>query len=747
MASSYDVATAAAAGPTHCLLATRLDVYAIGSNRQGQLGVGDTNDRHEFSRVPLREAALSLAAGAQHSLVATVEGRVYVFGSNEYGQLGLDSEEEGTAQRTIHSAPRQIVTLRDHFIVDVAAGSHHSIALSARGEVYVWGLNNAGQLGLGHRWERPSPVVGMAVADVISITCGASHTVLALSNGSVWTSGSNDGGQLGLGDRDERDRFTEITFQPVSACDSLDPANLSASFIAYVCAGGPDRPMGSSIVRVASGDFHTLAIASDGHVWAWGLNDHGQLGIGNLADGRIYETVPTPLTALFGSNATSAAGGSSHSLIRTDFHDAIIHEVLPRMGPAAASAATHVWFLGLGLNSLRQHRLECVFEGAAAQFRTTAHVFSNFRAVCPSPAAAALPDYMGPYKNSSSSGRTNPLHRISLYSFGAPATDDTSSQPRQPVSEMTGRTVPSRGNFSFYLLQECNSSSRSECAAECSQGSPWCFAGIVSSDPRSGPREGGTNVTVIGYGFYEELASDVRCRFGDHLLGTEVWSRGLVLNQTHLVCQSTNIGQMPGLSDGGDRIVQLRVSLNGQDYSVSWPFFYYRQPRVSHTSAPSYLAAHERWLHRPEFPYGGPNTGGSLVEVHSPDSLQAAALGEARCSFGSLRVDATFVTPSRVRCFAPPLHSESSAYTVAVSVLLDGRTQVPAGDSYHAPYVAYYTPQVDRIVPGAAPTRVPIVLRVIGANLNAFSWFPRWLYHIPPGINSALISCHLCLNA
>lgn len=121
MSAGSDDVTLVAAGPTHTLLSTRRVLYGVGSNQQGQLGLGDTKNRRAFTRIPLPTVAVSIAAGLQHSILATVEGTVFVFGSNQYGQLGLDSEEEGTASRAPHSSPRQIIGLRDHFVVQVAA--------------------------------------------------------------------------------------------------------------------------------------------------------------------------------------------------------------------------------------------------------------------------------------------------------------------------------------------------------------------------------------------------------------------------------------------------------------------------------------------------------------------------------------------------------------------------------------------------------------------------------------------------
>ena len=789
MAIDTDVAIAVAAGPGHTLLATRRELYSTGDNRQGgcrmirpftrskisvcfyahitdvylsslytpihllltcmsthahdqtrtnslarictrlgQLGLGDTQERLELTRVSLPAVASSLAAGMHHSVVATVEGTVFVFGSNQYGQLGLESEEEGSAEQSVVATPRHIVTLARHFVVQVAAGLHYSVALTIAREVLVWGLNDVGQLGLGHLSNRPSPVLLEGIGAVVSIACGLSHTMIVMANGSVWGTGSNDAGQLGLGDRRDRETFARVKFSPTTVCDTLEPTNLPDSFVSFVCVGGPDRPISMSAVTVAAGDSHTLAIAQDGNIWGWGLNSHGQLGVSNLGHGKLVSSVPLPLATLFSANASSVAGGSQHTIIRTDFQKAVIHEVLPRMGPASQIAVTRIWWLGVGFNSLRSHALRCVFTGSSV-LETTASIFSNFRAFCLSPSAAAGSNWTEETIQNVSGGTIrNPLYSISLYSIGVAPTDPASSQPRQPVSEMTGRTVEANNNFTFHLLEEC---SDPDCARYCLKDRPKCFPGIVKSIPMSGPRDGGTTVTVVGYGFLSEIASDVRCRFGDHRRGTQQGGKGHILNATHLTCESTSAVEVDSLSTSdGDWIVQLRVTLNGQDYSATAsPFFYYRNPRLTHTSAPSVIAADARWLSRPEFSYGGPLTGGTILEVHGRDSLEAARLQEAKCSFAGVTVAATLVSTYRVRCVSPAFPPSSAAYDVPVSVMLNGVSELPQEASHRVSFIAYLSPSIHAIEPNTVPSHVPVVIRLQGANLRIFSWFPRYDLH------------------
>src|SRR3569832_1794555 len=96
---------------------------------------------------------MSVAAAENHSLCVTQCGQVFAWGSNSFGQLGTSTPstsytDEGSAARCL---PRRVDDLKNTPCVSVAAGAKHSVALTKLGEVYVWGDNSAGQLGISRR--------------------------------------------------------------------------------------------------------------------------------------------------------------------------------------------------------------------------------------------------------------------------------------------------------------------------------------------------------------------------------------------------------------------------------------------------------------------------------------------------------------------------------------------------------------------------------------------------------------------
>ena len=147
-------AVATAAASHHTLVACRNgDLYVFGLNKGGRLGLGD--DCPQQCPLPRRILTLkrrkvvAVAAAENHSLCVTMDGMVFAWGSNQFGQLGDNpTGSTGTSGRSI---PKPVDDLKQTPCIAVAAGERHSVALSKEGEVYVWGNNTSGQLGVPRR--------------------------------------------------------------------------------------------------------------------------------------------------------------------------------------------------------------------------------------------------------------------------------------------------------------------------------------------------------------------------------------------------------------------------------------------------------------------------------------------------------------------------------------------------------------------------------------------------------------------
>ncbi|RQM23718.1 hypothetical protein B5M09_003914 [Aphanomyces astaci] len=184
------------------------DVYSFGRNDYGQLGLNDTLDRRvptlvdALSNIPL----LALACGQYHSAVATADNKVLVCGKNDYGQLGLDGLENQLVPVAIGSG-----RLDNETVVDVRCGYYHTIVLCRRGRVFGFGRNDYGQLGIGdagvhvnQRIATPTLLTDLEGKEVVRIACGCYHTVAVAESGMLYVFGRNNHGQLGTGDTTER---------------------------------------------------------------------------------------------------------------------------------------------------------------------------------------------------------------------------------------------------------------------------------------------------------------------------------------------------------------------------------------------------------------------------------------------------------------------------------------------------------------------------------------------------------------
>ncbi|MDR0747367.1 MAG: hypothetical protein LBE89_05675 [Helicobacteraceae bacterium] len=151
------VVTSIVAGAYHSLaLSSGGIVGATGSNNFGQLGLGDDNDRNTFTHVSalteasgvIGKAVTSISANYHHSLALFNGGKVYAAGWNGNGQLGLGNYNNK------YNTFTEVSSLSDKNIVSISAGIGHSLALSNDGKIYAAGWNHFGELGLGNNQSR-----------------------------------------------------------------------------------------------------------------------------------------------------------------------------------------------------------------------------------------------------------------------------------------------------------------------------------------------------------------------------------------------------------------------------------------------------------------------------------------------------------------------------------------------------------------------------------------------------------------
>lgn len=265
------------------LLKTDGTVWAVGVNRNGQLGNGTTTN----SAVPVQVTGLvnvvKIAAGDYFGLAIKDDGTLWAWGYNGYGQLGDETKIDRTA-------PVQVAALAN--VAEIAGGWNHSLAITADGSAYAWGRNSSGQLGDNTTTDRTSPIqihgpgdVGF-LTDIVDIDAANNYSVAVKSDGTAWGWGDNSYGQLGDGTLVQRTT-------PVQVCTAYnDPA----------CTG-----FLTTVARISAGGYaYSVALKSDGTVWSWGLNNNGELGDGTT----IQRLTATQALELGGITAIDAYRGT-----------------------------------------------------------------------------------------------------------------------------------------------------------------------------------------------------------------------------------------------------------------------------------------------------------------------------------------------------------------------------------------------------------------------------------------------------
>jgi alpha-tubulin suppressor-like RCC1 family protein len=320
---------------THSLF-QKLDgtAYSWGDNTHGQLGDGSTTNSNAPAKITSISGATAVATGDQFSVALLNDGTVWAWGQNDFGQLGDGSTTES-------HVPVQVVGLSG--VMAVAAGSDFALALRGDGTVWAWGHNDVGQLGNVTLTDSSTPVqvTGFNIT-VAAISAGYNHCIALDTVSTVWTWGSNSNGQIGNGADPATVPYYNTavhlgvgTATAVAAgnCFSIAVTRYRLDTIVYswglnnfgqLGVGNTiqyNAPVGisnfSGTMTVSAGFDHVLAVKTDGSVWSWGNNDHGQLGVGSSGGISVSPVAVGGISAI-----TSVSAGVGDSMVM-DINNAI----------------------------------------------------------------------------------------------------------------------------------------------------------------------------------------------------------------------------------------------------------------------------------------------------------------------------------------------------------------------------------------------------------------------------------------
>ncbi|MFA7561662.1 MAG: InlB B-repeat-containing protein [Candidatus Izemoplasmatales bacterium] len=248
-------------------------VFAWGNNAYGQLGnespyVGtfpaeiteyfslDSTDKIEF-----------LSMGMHHALALTDDNKIFSWGRNDYGQLGNNS----TTNKNIPLNITEIFNLDDDRIREIHSGYHHNLVMTENGKIYVWGQNLEGQLGIGSNVNQLTPIVfSVTEGEINSVLIGYEQSAFILTNHHLFTWGKNNFGQLGNNSvvgESSPDQITGITTEEVEiktekygeneALDLYTPEKSGYTFIGWYSDIDLEEPF--NLTKMPSEDINLYA--------------------------------------------------------------------------------------------------------------------------------------------------------------------------------------------------------------------------------------------------------------------------------------------------------------------------------------------------------------------------------------------------------------------------------------------------------------------------------------------------------
>lgn len=285
------------------------------ANASGELGQGHANPLKPYTLYPIPGLSNVVAAGAgwDSSFAVQGDGRVFAWGANRGGILGIMPVEEVEVSAEARVGPPTPTEVAARFdAVDISVGHEHVLALARDGSVWAWGEGGQGRLGVGtlpvinFKTHRPAPMKYLVfpvripgLSDVVVVSAGGDHSLALLKDGRVLSWGANKYGQLG--DGTTIDRTTPVPVQGIGKAIAICAGSLISFAVledGTTVAWGNDaggslgrpgdgnpspvpRPVpGVAGARLVSGGATGVVLTQAGTLMAWGYNAHGEAGRG-----------------------------------------------------------------------------------------------------------------------------------------------------------------------------------------------------------------------------------------------------------------------------------------------------------------------------------------------------------------------------------------------------------------------------------------------------------------------------------
>eukprot|EP01025_Chloroclados_australasicus_P010865 TRINITY_DN1459_c0_g1_i1.p1 TRINITY_DN1459_c0_g1~~TRINITY_DN1459_c0_g1_i1.p1 ORF type:complete len:472 (-),score=19.34 TRINITY_DN1459_c0_g1_i1:2164-3465(-) len=292
--------TSLACGDGHTAVVTSLgELYMLGSNQNGQLGLGHNRPCFTPQLVQFFRGirVCRVACGAEHCAATTERGELYTWGcavscgaASSSQQSPPDGRSQILKDFQTRLSPMRVEGLQGVFAADVVCGWRHNMALSSNGECFTWGWNCYGQLGTGDTVDRQvaTKLWHPQGKRWFIMSAGWRNSVAVDVTGQLFAWGWNKFGQLGLG----------------HCTDCIVPNQVIAL-------------AGQQVRLISCGWRHTMAVTTNDDFYVWGRGSYGRLGLGEETD-KLW---PTRLEQLSGDNLRPAR------FLNVPINDARLHSI------------------------------------------------------------------------------------------------------------------------------------------------------------------------------------------------------------------------------------------------------------------------------------------------------------------------------------------------------------------------------------------------------------------------------------